>query len=262
MKFFEKLGSLFLRKIIVLGEVTIFTWKTHVFILKRPFSVKDLLDQMVKIGFNSIPVACVTALSIGMVMALQTGFTLEAKLQGTSQFLGAIVGLSFVRELGPVLTSLMVTGRIGSAIAAEIGTMKVTEQIDALITLSANPVQYLAVPRFLASITMFPILAMMANILGLIGGGIIAVLRFDQNFRGYVEQFEMYVAIGDVVGGLAKSAIFGGLMAIISCDQGFRTFGGAEGVGKSTTNAVVLSFMAIIISDYLLNAIIINLIGI
>lgn len=261
MFIFQIFTNYIFKQIIKLGELSILSYQTAIYTFKRPFSFKNLIDQIVKIGYSSIPVALITALSTGMVMALQTGFTLEAKLQGTSKYLGGILGLSFIRELGPVLTSLMVTGRIGSAIAAELGTMKVTEQIDALISLSTNPIQYLAVPRFLAAILTFPALAMMANIVGMFGGLLVAMFRFDQNYHTYIENFQVFVKMPDVIGGLVKSAVFGAIMALISCDQGFKTFGGAEGVGKSTTRAVVLSFIAIIISDYFMNAIIINFIG-
>ncbi len=258
-KTLEKIGQKTLFQLDRLGEVTVLAIKTISYIFKKPFSVTNLMDQMVRIGFNSIPVTLITALSTGMVLALQTGFTLKAKLQGAEQYLGAIVGLSFVRELGPTLTALMVTGRIGSAIAAEIGTMKVTEQIDALVTLSANPIQYLSVPRFLAAIFMFPALTITADIVGIIGGGIVATSLFDLNSQTYLQQTLLYIKLSDINGGLAKSVVFGGMMAIISCFQGFNTRGGAEGVGLSTTRAVVITSLSIIISDYLMSAVITKL---
>ncbi|MDH5680128.1 MAG: ABC transporter permease [Spirochaetota bacterium] len=249
----DRFGGNILKLLYSLGEVSLLTYKTIIYSFKKPFSGRNLLDQMVKIGFNSLPVTLATAIAVGMVLALQFGWTLEKKLAGSSQFLGGVVGLSFVRELGPALTSLMVTGRIGSAIAAELGTMKVTEQIDALITLSADPIQYLSVPRLLASILMFPALAMIANIVGIFGGGLVAISRFNQNANVYIDQMATYVDFGDVVTGLIKSSVFGGIMAVISCYQGFKTYGGAVGVGKSTTKAVVISSISIIIADYFLN---------
>lgn len=258
MKLVEKLGANTLFLIGHLGEVTQLAFQAIAFSFKKPFSVKNLIYQMVTIGFGSIPVALITALTVGMVLALQFGHIMEAKL-GSAQFLGGVVGLSFVRELGPVLTALMVTGRIGSGIAAELGTMKVTEQIDALVTLSTNPVQYLAVPRLIASLSMFPALTIFSNIVGLIGGGMVVVLMFDQNVNLFMSNVTTYVDLNDVMMGLIKSFVFGGLMAIISCYQGFQTFGGAEGVGKSTTKAVVYSSLTIIISDYFMNAIFIRI---
>ncbi len=258
-KTLEKIGEVTLLQLDQLGTVFVLAIKTVAYIFKRPFSVKNLMEQMVRIGFNSIPVALITALSTGMVLALQTGFTLKARLQGSEQYLGAIVGLSFVRELGPTLTALMVTGRIGSAIAAELGTMKVTEQIDALVTLSANPIQYLSVPRFLAAILMFPALTITADIVGIIGGGIAATSLFNLSVQNYLQQTLLYIKLADISGGLVKSVVFGGMMAIISCFQGFNTRGGAEGVGISTTRAVVITSVSIIISDYLMSAIITKL---
>ncbi len=261
-KIIEKFGSQIIFLFIRLGEVSMIAFQALLFTFKKPFSFKNLLDQMVKIGYNSIPVAFGTAFAVGMVLALQFGFTLEKKLQGSSQFLGGVVGLSFVRELGPSLTSLMVTGRIGSAIAAELGTMKVTEQIDALVTLSANPIQYLVVPRLIAAVTMFPLLAMIANVIGIFGGSLVAVYNFNQNSELYLERLATYVNMYDILGGLIKSAFFGGIMAIISCYEGFKTFGGAVGVGKATTKAVVVSSISIIVADYFLNNLMINLFGI
>lgn len=242
-----------------LGELTILAWHTIIYSFYRPFSYKNLVDQMVRIGFYSLPVVIMTAFATGMVLALQIGFTMEARLQGTSQYIGAVVGVSFVRELGPVLTALMVTGRIGSAIAAELGTMKVTEQIDALVTLSANPIQYLAVPRFLASIIMFPLLTMIADLVGIVGGAIMANSQFNQNLQIYITQTVIFVKMPYIYGGLFKSFVFGGIMAIVSCNQGFNTYGGAEGVGKSTTDAVVISSISIIISDFILSSFIIKI---
>lgn len=242
-----------------LGELAILTWQSIVYSFYRPFSYRNLIDQMVRIGFYSLPVVVMTAFATGMVLALQIGFTMEVRLQGTSQYIGAVVGVSFVRELGPVLTALMVTGRIGSAIAAELGTMKVTEQIDALVTLSANPVQYLAVPRFIAAIIMFPVLTITADLVGIIGGAIMANSQFNQNPQIYITQTVIFVKMPYIYGGLFKSFVFGGIMAIVSCNQGFKTYGGAEGVGKSTTDAVVISSITIIISDFLLSSLIIKI---
>ncbi|MDH4129132.1 MAG: ABC transporter permease [Spirochaetota bacterium] len=251
----EKFGQQIFKQLHHLGQITILFSQTVSLTFKRPFSKKNLIDQMIKIGINSSPVALITALTVGMILSLMFGSTMERKMQGSKQFTGAVVGLTFVQEIGPVLTALMVTGRIGSAIAAELGTMKITEQIDALITLSANPIQYLAVPRFLASLTMFPALVIMADIVGIIGGWIIAVLLLDLSTHLYISYIITYVKLSNVMVGLVKAVVFGGLMSIISCYNGFNTFGGAEGVGKSTTRAVVISSMAIIISDYFVNAI-------
>lgn len=176
---------------------------------------------------------------------------LEAKMKGVTQYLGAIVTLSVVRELGPVLVALIVSGRVGSSMAAEIGTMKVTEQVDALITLNSNPIQYLFVPRFLASAFMLPCLTALADFLGIIGGIIVSWAEYKINPRVYIENAASYTDMTDVMEGIIKSIIFGIIIAIVSCIQGDKTEGGAEGVGKATTRAVVVSMMCILIADYI-----------
>ncbi len=211
-----------------------------------------LLDQMVRVGVNSIPVVATTALFTGMVLAVQTGVTLEAKIQGSSIFVGNIVNLSLVRELGPVLTAILVTGRIGSAMAAEIGSMKITEQIDALRTLATDPIEYIGVPRFLAVIVMIPMLTIMANVLGSIGGWIVATFHLGISSTIYWEGAQATLEMGDVISGLSKSFFFAVILAIFALYRGFQTTGGAVGVGKATTNAVVNASITILIADYFL----------
>ncbi len=209
---------------------------------------------MVHIGYNSIPVVLITSLFTGMVFALQTGLSLEVKLKGTSQFVGGILILALVRELSPVLTALIISGRIGSSIAAEIGTMQVTEQIDALKTLGTNPVQYLAVPRFLALTFMMPCLVILSDIVGWLGGAIVSVTELEVPFMTFYYNSRDVLRMGDVVSGLIKSSFFGMIISTIGCYKGFSTRGGAEGVGKSTINSVVLASMLILISDYFLTS--------
>jgi phospholipid/cholesterol/gamma-HCH transport system permease protein len=164
-----------------------------------------------------------------------------------------VVSLSLVRELGPVLTAMVIAGRMGSAVAAEIGTMQVTEQVDALYTLAANPVKYLAVPRFLAFTFMLPLLTIFADLVGWAGGLFVSSLKFTSSTT-YIESTQSALVTGDIMGGLIKALFFGAIIAVVSCRQGFATTNGAEGVGKATTNAVVFSFMLILISDYFLTA--------
>ncbi|HXB97462.1 MAG TPA: ABC transporter permease [bacterium] len=213
-----------------------------------------LLAQFDQIGSLSVPVVMTTALFTGMVLALQAGLTLEIKLKGVTQFMGRTVALPFIRELGPVLTGLIVTGRIGSAIAAEIGTMNVTEQIDALKTLATPPLRYLGVPRLLACLIMLPALTALANIVGLIGGFIVAKLLLGLPANVFWGDIPQMVTARDLVSGLAKTVFFGGIIAVVSCYQGFQAQGGAEGVGRATTKAVVWSSIIILISDYFLTA--------
>ncbi|MGH7443190.1 MAG: MlaE family ABC transporter permease [bacterium] len=215
---------------------------------------RSLLDQLERIGTSSVPVVLITALFTGMVLALQAGLTLEVKLKGVTQFMGSTVALPFLRELGPVLTSLIVTGRVGSAIAAEIGTMAVTEQVDALKTLGAPPLRYLGVPRLLACLSMLPLLTAMADLVGLFGGYLVSrcVLGLPSNvYWGNVPEM---VTVGDLGSGLLKTVFFGCIIAVVCCYQGFGTKGGAEGVGRATTRAVVWSSILILVSDYFLTA--------
>jgi len=213
-----------------------------------------VVEQLYAIGVKSIPVVLITALFTGMVLALQASLTLEVKLKGVTQFIGRTVALPFIRELGPVLTGLIVTGRIGSAIAAEIGTMAVTEQLDALKTLGTNPLRYLGVPRLLACLTMLPLLTVMADVVGLCGGYVVAKLEMGMPAARYFADIPEMLVLGDLWNGLAKTFFFGGIIALVACYQGFQTTGGAEGVGKSTTNAVVQASILILISDYFLTA--------
>lgn len=211
-----------------------------------------ILEQLEQIGSASVPVVLITALFTGMVLALQASITLEVKLKGVTQFIGRTVALPFIRELGPVLTGLIVSGRIGSAIAAEIGTMAVTEQIDALKTLATPPMRYLGVPRFFACVVMMPLLTAMACVVGLLGGYIVAGGLMGISALTYFGDIPEMVGVGDLVSGMGKTVFFGAIIAVISCYQGFNTTGGAEGVGHSTTKAVVWSSILILVSDYFL----------
>lgn len=252
--FLARMGRLSTAFISEVGRITLFAFSIHRWMFRRPFDRRNVFLQMVRVGVDTVPVALTTALFTGMVLALQSGYTLESMMKGVSQFVGSIVSLSMVRELGPVLTAFIAAGRVGSAVAAEIGTMKVTEQVDALHTLAANPVQYLAVPRYLAFALMLPVLTVFADITGWLGGMLVSVLRLSSSSTVYIDATLRTVVIGDVVGGLLKSVFFGAAIAIVSCYEGFRTEGGAEGVGRSTTRAVVVSFMVILVSDYFLTA--------
>jgi phospholipid/cholesterol/gamma-HCH transport system permease protein len=213
-----------------------------------------ILEQMEQIGVMSLPVVLMTALFTGMVLALQASDSLEKILKGISQFMGRTVALPFIRELGPVLTGLIVTGRIGSAIAAEIGTMAVTEQIDALKTLATPPLRYLGVPRLLACVAMMPVLTALACVVGLLGGFIVAKLMLGINGNVYWADIPQMVTARDLISGLLKTVFFGGVIAVVSSYQGFQAQGGAEGVGRATTRAVVWSSIIILISDYFLTA--------
>ena len=220
---------------------------------RPPIDVRQWLRQMVRVGFDSIPVVFVTTMFTGMVLALQTfrGFE-RFHAEG---FVGSVVALSLTRELAPVLTGLMVTGRVGSAMAAELGTLRVTEQIDALYAMATEPVQYLVVPRVGASVLMLPLLTLIGDAIGIIGGWMVAVGLFGANSYVYWERTFRFLEVNDVTSGLVKAAFFGLVLAGTGCAKGFYTSGGAEGVGRSTTEAVVLGSLGILTSDFFLTKI-------
>lgn len=215
----------------------------------RP-KISKFFAQMQRIGVDSLMVVILTGASTGMVFALQTyiGF----KRVGGEQFIGAVVALGMIRELGPVLTGLMVTGRAGSAITAEIGTMRITEQIDALQTLRINTFQYLVVPRLVAGTLILPFLTLFAMIFGIIGGYIICVYVLELSPEDYTTSIRAYVELTDVTRGLTKAGVFGFILAWVGTYKGYMTTGGAKGVGISTTQSVVTSSILILIANYFL----------
>ena len=248
----ELLGKKTLALLREMGAVIIFCGQTLRWTFSRPFYLKNLLKQMEQIGVNSVPVVLTTAISTGMVLALQsyTGF----KRFGAQSLIGAVVSLSMTRELGPVLTGLMVAGRAGASMAAELGTMRVTEQIDALHTLATNPMKYLVVPRFLASTIMMFFLSGLGTYVGILGGYFVGVKVLGTNPTTYMNQSIDNTTVSDIWYGLIKALVFGAVVGLIGCYKGFNTEGGAEGVGKATTGAVVVSCMLILILDYFLSA--------
>jgi phospholipid/cholesterol/gamma-HCH transport system permease protein len=249
---FDIIGIWILRFLEESGRVMILFLKTVHFIFRPPLDIRNLLKQVEYVGVKSIPVVLITGAFTGMVLALQThaGF----KRFHAEAFVGTVVALSVTRELGPVLSGLMVSGRVGSAMAAELGTMQVTEQIDALYTLAINPIKYLVVPRFLASLIVMPILTAFADVLGILGGYLISVLLLGSNPTTYIRRTYDYLDLEDIYIGLLKACIFGMIIATIGCYQGINTRGGAEGVGKATTKAVVISCLLILVADYFVTA--------
>ena len=218
-----------------------------------PWGVREAAAQVVRVGVDSVAVVFLTALFTGGVLALQTfhGFQ-RFHAEG---YIGSVVALSMLRELAPVLTGLMVTGRAGSAMAAELGSMRVTEQIDALVSLATDPVQYLFVPRVVAGILVLPMLTVLADFTGMLGGYIVAVQYLGANPVVYIDNSFQFLKMDDMTSGLIKSAVFGGLLSLVGCQNGFDTKGGAEGVGRSTTTAVVIGSLSILISDFFLTKI-------
>lgn len=221
--------------------------------LSGPFYPRQILRQMVDIGFYSLPVVGLTAIFTGMVLALQsyTGFS---RFQAQSAIPNIVV-LSMTRELGPVLAGLMVAGRVGAAMAAELGTMRVTEQIDALSTLSTDPYRYLVFPRLVAGLLMLPALVLVADVIGIMGGWLVSVSKLGFNPVTYVNSTYSFLSFGDVFSGLVKAAVFGFLVCLMGCYQGYMSRGGAEGVGAATTRAVVTASILILTADYVVTEI-------
>jgi phospholipid/cholesterol/gamma-HCH transport system permease protein len=233
-----------------IGKVTAFAGAGISHIVRPPFYGRLFLNSLVEIGYFSLPVVALTAVFTGMVLALQsyTGFS-RFSAQGA---VANLVVLSMTRELGPVLAGLIVAGRVGAAMAAELGTMRVTDQIDALTTLSTNPMKYLVAPRLLAGTIALPLLVLIADVLGVMGGFIVSTLKLGFNEAVYLSNTVSFVQWDDVISGLSKAAVFGFLIALMGCYQGYNSKGGAQGVGAATTAAVVSASILILASDYVL----------
>lgn len=217
---------------------------------RAPRDVSELALQMVRVGVLSIPVVLLTALFTGMVMSLQT-FSVLVRVNAES-FTGSIVALSMVRELAPVLGGLMIAGRCGSAMGAELGTMRVTEQIDALEVLATNPVHYLVVPRVWATALTLPMLIVLADVVGIAGGYLVSVVLMGANPVSFLHRSFQYMEMSDVMSGLIKAFVFGFIIALVGCQKGYHTRGGAKGVGRATTQAVVTASISVLITDFFL----------
>ncbi len=243
-------GRVTMRVCLPAGRFALFVLRSVVALRGSQLYWRQFLDSLISIGFFSLPMVALTALFTGMVLALQSyvGF---AKLSSQGAIANLVV-LSMTRELGPVLAGLMVAGRVGAAIAAEIGTMRVTDQIDALTTLSTNPIRYLVVPRALAGIIALPFLVIVADILGVLGGFLTSVVRLDLNAEQYLRDTMYFLNTSDVVSGLVKAALFGAITVMFGCYQGYYSKGGAQGVGRATTDAVVGASIFIFVFDYII----------
>lgn len=252
MNFLAAIGRAFLHFLSAVGRLTLFALEALSHCLRPPLYPRQLLRQTIDIGYYSLPVVGLTALFTGMVLALQsyTGFS---RFNAESA-IASVVALSVTRELAPVLAGLMVAGRIGASIAAEIGTMRVTEQIDALATLATNPFKYLVAPRLVAGILMLPPLVFIADIIGVMGAYLVGTQALGFNAASYLDNTISVLETSDVVSGLVKAAIFGFLIALMGAYHGFHSQGGAQGVGKATTNAVVSAAVLILVANYITTA--------
>ncbi len=249
-KFFQKIGKTTLNFTQEFGQVSRLLFgiiKSFSWILR---SRKLILFQMEHIGVNSLPLVLIIAVFTGAVAAWQAAFQLKGI--APMSFLGAATSRAIITELGPVLTGIVIAGRVGASIAAELGTMKVTEQIDALEVMAINPVRYLAMPRFLAAIIMMPILVTFANFIAVFGAYLVSNYFLDVSFAVFFNSVKRFFEFPDFIGGLFKTIFFGGVTSLLGCHIGFRTEGGAEGVGLATIRSFVLSAALILILDYLL----------
>jgi phospholipid/cholesterol/gamma-HCH transport system permease protein len=252
MDFIATVGRLFLAFLSHVGRLSAFAGVAVSHVVRPPFYPRLMLRSMVEIGYYSLPVVGLTAVFTGMVLALQSysGFSRFAA-EGA---VATVVVLSVTRELAPVLAGLMVAGRIGASMAAEIGTMRVTEQIDALSTLSTNPFKYLVAPRLVAGLLMVPCLVLVADIIGVFGGYIVGVYKLGFNPATYISRTWEYLKPIDVVSGLTKAAVFGFVISLMGCYHGYYSRGGAQGVGAATTNSVVSAAIMILIFNYVITA--------
>ena len=247
---FATIGRLSIAMMIDIGRIAVFAVNSLRHCVTTPIYWRLILQQIFVIGYNSLPVVGLTAVFTGMVLAIQIYI-------GSSRFdadsaVATIVVIGITRELGPVLAGLMVTGRISAAIAAEIGTMRITEQIDALATLAIHPIKYLVVPRLIAAVITLPILVFIADIIGVMGGCIVGVTKLDFNYAIYLKKTVDYLQWADVESGLVKAAVFGFILALMGCYRGFYCRGGAQDVGKATTSAVVSASTLILLANFVI----------
>jgi phospholipid/cholesterol/gamma-HCH transport system permease protein len=236
-----------------LGELSLLCKEVAISLATHRISGRDWLYQLYFIGVKSQSVVLITGAFTGMVLAAQTYFQFHRVRMETATL--AVVGVGMCSELGPVLTGLMVAGRVGAALAAELGTMRVTEQIDALETMAIDPVPFLVTPRIVAGLMMLPVLTILADFIAIVGGYVVAISFLDVSSHTFLSGLKMFFHLKDVLAGLVKAFVFGGIIAIVGCHQGLQTSGGARGVGQSTTRAVVIASVLILIGDYIIASI-------
>lgn len=250
LSFINALGRMVIHFFKASGDLVLFTTNIVLNTCKQPFYLSETIRMCREIGFYSLPVVALTTIFSGMVIAIQT-YEAVSKFSAEGA-VSMVVLVAVTRELAPVLAALMVAGRIGAAIAAEIGTMRVTEQIDALSTLRTNPVQYLIVPRVVAATLMMPLLVLIGDIIGVCGGYLVGVSKMGFNATTYLVNTWNTLQAMDIISGMTKAAVFGFIISVLGCYHGFKSQGGAQGVGQATTNAVVSSSILILIFNYLL----------
>ena len=249
---FQPIGRAVLALLAEIGRVVLFIKEALLQGLSPTYYGRQILDQMWRIGYNSLPVVGMTAFFTGGALALQ--IYLGSSRFNAEGLVASIVALGITRELGPVLAGLMVAGRVGASVAAELGTMRVTEQIDALVTLSTNPYKYLVGPRLVAAVVTLPILVAIGDTIGIMGGYIVGTRSLGFNSFAYIKNTADFLHVDDVTSGLIKAAVFGFIIAIMGCYHGFNSKGGAQGVGRATTNAVVSAAILILAANFALTS--------
>jgi phospholipid/cholesterol/gamma-HCH transport system permease protein len=246
----HRLGEQVFDVVAEVGDATLFSLQTFGWMVRKLPRWSVMVPNMYSIGVSSVPVVAITGTFIGMVLAVQAHDQFE--MMGLATRLGSVINISLVKELGPVLAATMLAGRVGSSMAAELGTMRVTEQIDALAALGTNPVYYLVVPRFLACFLLIPLLTLMADFMGVIGGAVVSTQLMAVDSYAYWQHSREFVGTADLFAGVFKSFFFGAAIALISCHRGFNSRAGAEGVGRAATQAFVYSFIAILFLDFVI----------
>jgi phospholipid/cholesterol/gamma-HCH transport system permease protein len=233
-----------------LGDVALFAGQMLAWLFRRAPCRGTMIPNLYYVGVRSVPVVAITGTFIGMVLAVQSYSQFHSL--GLDSRLGSIINISLIRELGPVLAATMLAGRVGGAMAAELATMRITDQIDALACLGVNPIHYLVVPRFLACVLLIPLLTIIANFMGVMGGGLVCTKVYEIDAHHYWTHARDYVGMWDIWMGLIKPMFFGSVIAIVSCHRGFNSSAGAEGVGRAATQAFVISFIGILVLDFFL----------
>lgn len=252
MNLFALIGRFFIALFGEIGSIVVFASNAVPAIIMPPIYLRLIVQQMLRIGYFSLPVVGLTAFFTGGALALQIAVGSDI---GAETLVPQIVVLGIARELGPVMAGLMVAGRVSAAIAAELGTMRVTEQIDALVTLSTNPFKYLVAPRIVAAVLTMPVLVGIGDIIGVMGGWVVGVWSLDYNSAVYLKNTANFLKTGDVTSGLYKAAVFGFIIALMGCYHGYNSKGGAQGVGAATTNAVVSAAVLILAANYIMTSI-------
>ncbi|HAN04542.1 MAG TPA: ABC transporter permease [Elusimicrobia bacterium] len=252
----EKIGGGVMSLAQALGQTTLMFRSVVFWFFRSRLEVSETVKQCVKIGVDSVTVTALTSFFTGMVLSLQTGYS-SRNLFNEPLYIGTMVAFSMVKELGPVLTSVVVAGRAGAVVTAEIGTMRVTDQIDALYTLGTNPTRHLLVPRYIAFMITLPLLTVLADFLGIAGGAIVGVVKLGIPTSVFMNDIYTYLEISDFMHGFLKTFFFAFMIATVSCHKGMHTKGGAEGVGKATTEAVVASMVLVMVLDYFISALLV-----